>query len=82
MDKSEFEKVKSIKAYKKKDDGTICVKDLLYKDHWKVYKDKKFKDISKGILMFSWLYFNLLFIWIMYSRRITIHQSYRIGYYI
>ena len=33
MDKSEFEKVKSIKAYKKKDDETICVKDLLYKDH-------------------------------------------------
>ena len=33
MDKSEFEKVKSIKSYKKKDDETICVKDLLYKDH-------------------------------------------------
>lgn len=33
MDKSEFKKVKSIKAYKKKDDGTIWVKDLLHKDH-------------------------------------------------
>ena len=47
MDKSEFEKVKSIKAYKKKDDGTICVKDLLYKDHWEVYKDKKSYEKSK-----------------------------------
>lgn len=41
MDKSEFEKVKSSKAYKKKDDGTIWVKGLLHKDHWEVYKDKK-----------------------------------------
>ena len=47
MDKSEFEKVKSSKAYKKKDDGTIWVKDLLHKDHWEVYKDKKSYEKGK-----------------------------------
>lgn len=53
MDKSEFEKVKGTKAYKKKDDGTIWIKDLLHKDHWEVYKDKKSYKKSNVHLMFG-----------------------------
>ena len=37
----------NLQAYKKKDDGTIWVKDLLHKDHWEVYKDKKSYEKGK-----------------------------------
>jgi hypothetical protein len=40
-DSSDFENIKKSKAKKNKKTGEIWEPDLLHKDHWEVYKDKK-----------------------------------------
>ena len=37
----DFEAIKGSRAKRNKKTGEIWVKDLLHRDHWEVYKDKK-----------------------------------------
>ncbi|WP_089188246.1 filamentous hemagglutinin N-terminal domain-containing protein [Campylobacter sputorum] len=49
MNKNRFEKLKRNKAYKDKNDGKIWIKDMLHKNHWEVYKDKKAYEKGKRL---------------------------------
>jgi hypothetical protein len=40
-DPGDFEPVKGTKAKRNKDTGEIWEPDLLHRDHWEVYKNKK-----------------------------------------